>query len=198
VAGKVNYPSSIAVFCGSRPGHDPQQIAAARALGQAMAGHGIELIYGGGRVGLMGAVADAVQEAGGTVTGIIPDFLMQREVGNTKVDTLEVTDSMHSRKRRMFDLADAFITLPGGLGTLDETIEIITWKQLKLHDKPIVVISIDGYWDLLAQATTHFTDAGFAYASDADLFSVVGSVDAALEALRDIKPAASKSSSERL
>jgi len=194
----MNYPTSIAVFCGSRPGHDPQQIATAQALGQAMAENGIELVYGGGRVGLMGAVADAVQEAGGKVTGIIPDFLMQREVGNTKVDALEVTDSMHSRKRRMFDLADAFITLPGGLGTLDETIEIITWKQLKLHDKPIVVINVDGYWDLLTASTAHFTDAGFAYASDAELFTVVDGVDAALDALRGTAPAAPKPSSERL
>jgi len=194
----MNFPSSIAVFCGSKPGHDPKQIETARALGRAMGENGIELVYGGGRVGLMGAVADAVQEAGGKVTGIIPDFLMQREVGNTKVDALEVTDSMHSRKRRMFDLADAFITLPGGLGTLDETIEIITWKQLKLHDKPIVVINVGGYWDLLASATRHFTDAGFAYASDAELFRVVDSVDAALDALRDIAPGTPNPSSERL
>ena len=189
--------NTIAVLCGSKPGQDPKQMDTARDLGREMAGRGIELIYGGGRVGLMGAVADAVQEAGGAVTGIIPDFLMQREVGNTKVDKLEVTDSMHTRKRRMFDLADAFITLSGGLGTLDETIEIITWKQLRLHDKPIVVISIDGYWDFLKTTTAHFTDAGFAYASDADLFTVVDSVEAAFKAL-DAAPPATLSGSDRL
>ncbi len=169
----------------------------ARDLGRELADRGIELIYGGGRVGLMGAVADAVQEAGGAVTGIIPDFLMQREVGNTKVDKLEVTDSMHTRKRRMFDLSDAFITLSGGLGTLDETIEILTWKQLRLHDKPIVVISIDGYWDFLKTTTAHFTDAGFAYASDANLFTVVDSVEAAFKAL-DAAPSATLTRSGRL
>lgn len=174
------------------------QIETARNLGREMAGRGIELIYGGGRVGLMGAVADSVQEAGGAVTGIIPDFLMQREVGNTKVDTLEVTDSMHSRKRRMFDLADAFISLAGGLGTLDETIEIITWKQLKLHDKPVIVISVGGYWDFLKTTTAHFTDAGYAYASDADLFHVVDSVDAAFEVLKHAAPSTPGASSERL
>lgn len=193
----MTYLNTIAVFCGSKPGQDPKQMDTARDLGRELAVRGIELVYGGGRVGLMGAVADAVQEAGGSVTGIIPDFLMQREVGNTKVDKLEVTDSMHTRKRRMFDLADAFITLSGGLGTLDETIEIITWKQLRLHDKPIVVISIDGYWDFLKTTTAHFTDAGFAYASDADLFTVVDSVEAAFKAL-DAAPAATISSSDRL
>lgn len=164
----MSQPSSIAVFCGSRPGHDGRQLDAAGALGREMAARGIRLVYGGGRVGLMGAVADAVQDAGGDVTGVIPDFLMRREVGNEKIDNLEVTDSMHSRKRRMFDLADAFVTLAGGLGTLDETIEIITWKQLGLHSKPIVVISVDGYWEVLKTATAHFTDAGFAYAADAE------------------------------
>lgn len=194
----MRQPSSIAVFCGSKPGHDPKQIASARALGVGMAARGIELIYGGGRVGLMGAVADAVQDAGGSVTGIIPDFLMQREIGNTKIDTLEVTDNMHSRKQRMFDLADAFVTLAGGLGTLDETIEMITWKQLKLHDKPIVVISIDGYWDMLKTTTAHFTGAGFAYASDADLFSVVDSVEAAFKVLQNTPAGTIRSSSSRL
>jgi uncharacterized protein (TIGR00730 family) len=194
----MSYPSSIAVFCGSKPGFDPKQIASAQALGRGMAEKGIELVYGGGRVGMMGAVADAVQEHGGRVTGIIPDFLMQREVGNTKVDHMEVTDSMHSRKRRMFDLADAFISLAGGLGTLDETIEIITWKQLKLHDKPVILISIGGYWDFLKTTTAHFTDAGYAYASDADLYRIVDSVEAAFEILKDCPPSSRQASSERL
>ncbi len=184
----MSFPSAIAVFCGSKPGHDPRQIEAAVTLGREMAKRQIRLVYGGGRVGLMGAVADAVQEGGGHVTGIIPDFLMQREVGNSKVDVLEVTSNMHTRKHRMFELADAFVSLGGGLGTLDETIEIITWKQLRLHQKPIIVISIDGYWDVLKSATKSFTDAGFAYASDADLFTVVASVDAAFEVLDQLKP----------
>jgi len=184
----MSIPSAIAVFCGSKPGHDPRHREAAVALGRGMAERQIRLVYGGGRVGLMGAVADAVQEGGGMVTGIIPDFLMQREVGNAKVDTMEVTDSMHSRKQRMFELSDAFVTLAGGLGTLDETIEIITWKQLRLHNKPVIVISIDGYWDMLKAATKGFTDAGYAYASDADLFTVVDSVEAAFEVLENFQP----------
>ncbi|MEX0694956.1 MAG: TIGR00730 family Rossman fold protein [Rhodospirillales bacterium] len=184
----MSFPSAIAVFCGSKPGHDPRQIEAAGALGRGMALRDIELVYGGGRVGLMGAVADAVQDAGGHVTGVIPEFLMQREVGNTKIDTLEITESMHTRKQRMFELADAFVTLAGGLGTLDETIEIITWKQLRLHTKPIIIISVGGYWDILKTATASFTDAGFAYASDAELFSIVDSVEAAFAALEATSP----------
>ncbi len=177
------YPSAVAVFCGSKPGHSPEHLTSAMALGRGMATHEIELVYGGGRVGLMGAVAEAVQQDSGKVTGIIPEFLMQREVGNAEAGSLEVTSSMHSRKRRMFEIADAFVTLAGGMGTLDETIEVITWKQLRLHSKPIIVLSIDGYWDVLQQATQSFTEAGFAYESDADLFTVVDSVEAVFDAL---------------
>lgn len=194
----MTMPSSIAVFCGSRPGHDPAQMEAARELGHGMGKRGIRLVYGGGRVGLMGALADAVQEAGGKVTGVIPEFLMKREVGNSGVDELEVTDSMHSRKRRMFELSDAFITLSGGLGTLDETVEIITWKQLQLHSKPIVIISVDGYWDFLKSATKDFMDAGFAYATDAELFDVVPDVAAAFKALEDTIPGTGGGQEDRL
>jgi uncharacterized protein (TIGR00730 family) len=179
----MSHPSAVAVFCGSKPGQAPEHLASATSLGQGMAAHDIELVYGGGRVGLMGAVAAAVQQGDGKVTGIIPDFLMQREVGNSEAGSLEVTDSMHSRKRRMFEISDAFVTLAGGMGTLDETIEVITWKQLRLHSKPIIVLSIDGYWDILRQTTQSFTEAGFAYASDAELFTIVESVDAVFEAL---------------
>ena len=184
----MSFPSSIAVFCGSKQGKDPIQMDVARTFGRGMAERGIRLIYGGGRGGLMGALADSVQESGGKVTGVIPEFLMKREVGNAAVDTLEVTDSMHSRKRRMFELADAFVTLAGGLGTLDETIEIITWKQLQLHAKPIVIINVDGYWDFLRSATADFMNAGFAYASDADLFDMVPDVAGAFKVLSDTMP----------
>lgn len=186
----MSLPSSIAVFCGSKQGSDPAQLETARTLGRGMAKRGIRLIYGGGRVGLMGALADSVQESGGKVTGVIPEFLMKREVGNANVDELEVTDSMHSRKRRMFELADAFVTLAGGLGTLDETVEIITWKQLRLHAKPIVIINVDGYWDFLRSATSDFMNAGFAYASDADLFDMVPDVSAAFKVLEGTIPGA--------
>ncbi len=177
------FPPTIAVFCGSKPGKDQSHIESATALGAGMAARNIELVYGGGRVGLMGAVAEAVDQGGGKVTGVIPEFLMKREVGNADKGSLEVTNSMHSRKRRMFELSDAFVTLAGGLGTLDETVEVITWKQLHLHTKPIIVLNIDGYWDVLKQATQSFTNAGFAYASDAELFTVVDTVEAVFDAL---------------
>ncbi len=122
--------SAICVFCGSRTGSDPAYENAARALGRLMAEKGIRLVYGGGHVGLMGVIADAVLDAGGQVTGVIPDFLRRREVGRDDLTDLVITDSMHSRKQRMFELADAFVALPGGLGTLDETIEVAPGNSL--------------------------------------------------------------------
>ncbi len=124
---------SVAVFCGASPGADPQFRAAARALGEGLARATIRLVYGGGRVGLMGTVADAALAAGGRVVGVIPEFLTRLEVAHEGVDEMIVTDSMHSRKQRMFELSDAFVCFAGGLGTLDETFEILTWKQLGLH-----------------------------------------------------------------
>ena len=135
---------SVAVFCGSHAGNAPVFRAAATEFGRALAEASMRLIYGGGRVGLMGAIADAALSAGGTVIGVIPEFLTRWEVAHEGVADLVVTDSMHSRKRHMFELADVFVSLPGGLGTLDETIEIITWRQLKLHDKPILICDIAG------------------------------------------------------
>lgn len=179
----MSLPSSVAVFCGSKPGKDPKHLKDATALGQGLAERRIGLVYGGGRVGLMGAVADAAAAAGGKVTGVIPDFLMRREVGNTEAGTLEVTDSMHSRKRRMFELADAFVTLAGGMGSLDETVEIITWRQLGLHDKPIIVLSRDGFWGDFSSLIGQFVDSGFAYAENADLYQLVGTVDEVFDAL---------------
>ena len=135
---------SVCVFCGSRVGNDPAWRNGAEALGRGMAAYGIRLIYGGGRVGLMGAVADGALAGGGAVTGIIPDFLRTREVAHPGVTDLLVTDTMHTRKALMFQHADVFVTLPGGLGTLDETMEIITWRQLGLHDKPILIVRREG------------------------------------------------------
>ncbi len=135
---------SVAVFCGSNPGNDPVYRRAAEALGDGLARAGKTLIFGGGRVGLMGAVADAALKAGGRVVGVIPDFLTRREVAHPGVSELIVTDTMHVRKTRMFELADAFVSMPGGLGTFDETIEIITWRQLRLHDKPVLICDVAG------------------------------------------------------
>ncbi len=175
--------ASVAVFCGSRFGADPAYAAAARAAGEGLARAGIKLIYGGGKVGLMGVLADAAIAAGGEVSGVIPDFLSAREVMHEQVTDLTVTDSMHSRKQRMFAQADAFLVLPGGLGTFDEAIEIITWRQLRLHDKPILIADIAGWAQSLLAALEQVIRDGFADASARTLFSVVPSVEAALAQL---------------
>ncbi len=174
---------SVVVFCGSRVGHDPAWRSAAEALGRGLASSGIQLIYGGGRVGLMGAVADGALAAGGLVTGIIPDFLRAREVAHPGVTDLQVTDTMHRRKALMFERADAFVTLPGGLGTLDETIEIITWRQLGLHDRPLLIANINGWaTDLLTLLNSFVTD-GFTDASSRALYEVLPDVPAILRRL---------------
>lgn len=174
---------AVAVFCGSRSGNTPAYAAAARVLGKGLAEAGITLIYGGGRIGLMGIVADAAIAAGGRVEGIIPDFLMKWEVAHTGLNALEVTDSMHSRKRRMFELADAFVTLPGGIGTLDETIEVLSWRQLKLHDKPIIVCDVGGSWAPFVAAIKAAVDQGFAGSEVRDFVEVLGSAEAVLARL---------------
>jgi uncharacterized protein (TIGR00730 family) len=131
--------TSVCVYCGSRVGHERHKAAAAR-LGRQLAVAGIRLVYGGGRIGLMGVVADAALQAGGAVTGIIPAHLHDHEIGHHGTE-LHVVDNMHARKHLMFQLSDAFVTLPGGIGSLDETFEIVTWKQLHLHDKPILLVN---------------------------------------------------------
>jgi uncharacterized protein (TIGR00730 family) len=136
--------NAIAVFCGSRLGHDPRHREAAVTLGRALAKARIRLIYGGGRVGLMGVLADACLEAGGSVTGVIPTFLARRELEHEGLTELIETATMHARKAIMAERAEAFVTLPGGLGTYDETIEIITWRQLGLHDKPVILCDVAG------------------------------------------------------
>ncbi|HVJ31492.1 MAG TPA: TIGR00730 family Rossman fold protein [Terriglobia bacterium] len=167
---------SICVYCGSSFGHSPRFAEIAADLGQEMARRGIRLIYGGGRVGLMGKVADAVMANGGQVTGIIPQHLEDDEVGHRGLTELKVVDSMHTRKRMMFDLSDAFVVLPGGSGTLDEAFEVITWRQLRLHDKPVVIVNIDGYWDKLIALFDHVIETGFAKPATRQHFSVVNSI----------------------
>lgn len=143
---------NVCVFCGSGVGNNSVYADAARELGILLAKKGHTLVYGGGNIGLMGILADAVLHYRGQVIGVIPDFLMKKEVGHNGLTRLEVVSSMHERKRRMADLADAFLVLPGGWGTLDETAEILTWKQLGLIDHPIGLLNIDGFFDnLLAQ-----------------------------------------------
>jgi uncharacterized protein (TIGR00730 family) len=174
---------TVAVFCGAQAGDDPAYREAAKALGRGLAEAGIRLVFGGGRIGLMGAVADAALAAGGRVVGIIPEFLTRWEVAHEGVADMTITDSMHSRKRRMFDLSDAFVTLPGGLGTLDETIEIITWRQLKLHDKPILLCDVKGSAQPLLAAIEAAIEHGFARSDVRRLYEVVDGVPAALRRL---------------
>ena len=174
---------SAAVFCGSAAGSNPAFAAGAQALGEGMAKSGIKLVYGGGGIGLMGVVARAVQGAGGELVGVMPEFLMQREVAHLGAGELVVTDSMHSRKRRMFELADAFVILPGGLGTLDEFFEILTWRQLRLHDKPILICDIAGYAKPWVGVIEAAIANGFAQPGARDLFEVVDGVPALLARL---------------
>ncbi len=176
--------SSLCVYCGSSVGTDPVYRAAAERLGRVMAENRIRLVYGGGRIGLMGILADSVVAAGGSAVGVIPEFLETREVGHQGVDELHIVDSMHSRKNLMFELSDAFAVLPGGFGTLDETFEIITWRQLRLHDKPIVVIDIDGYWRPLLRLVDHVIGRGFARPEYRGLFTVVDDVNDVIAAIR--------------
>ncbi len=178
---------AVAVFCGSREGNDPAYRRAAQALGRGLAEAEVRLVYGGGRIGLMGVLADAAIAAGGTVTGVIPDFLMRREVAHESVSDLIVTASMHERKQRMFELADAFVTLPGGIGTYDETIEIITWAQLGLHTKPILICDVAGSAAPFLAAIEAAVTAGFAHPGVRDLYEAVDGVSAVLERLAHLR-----------
>jgi uncharacterized protein (TIGR00730 family) len=151
---------ALCVFCGSSLPIDERFGEAARALGAELARREIELVYGGGRVGMMGVVADACLSAGGTVTGVIPVGLLRREVAHTGLTRLYEVATMHERKQRMYDLADGFVALPGGLGTLEELAEITTWSQLGLHRKPIVLLDVAGFWEPLVAQLDRMVEAG--------------------------------------
>ncbi|MBV9859743.1 MAG: TIGR00730 family Rossman fold protein [Alphaproteobacteria bacterium] len=173
----------LCVYCGSAMGNDPQHAAAASELGACLAAAGIGLVYGGGRVGLMGAIADAVLAAGGEVTGIIPAHLRDAELAHRGATELLVVDSMHERKRVMAERADAFAVLPGGIGTLDETFEILAWRHLALHDKPVLVVDIGGYWQPLFALLDHIVASGFAAPPIARLMRAVPDIPALMAAL---------------
>ena len=179
---------SVAVFCGSRAGASPAYHAAAVALGKGLALAGIRLIYGGGRIGLMGAMADSAITAGGNVVGVIPDFLQRSEVAHSGCSELIITDSMHTRKRRMFEMSDAFVSFPGGLGTFDETFEILTWRQLRLHDKPILICDIEGSAAALLGLIEGSIADGFAPPDARDFYETVVGVPALLERLGTLSP----------
>jgi hypothetical protein len=153
-----------------------------------MSERGITLVYGGGRIGLMGVLADRVLDKGGTVIGVIPGFLEDLEVGHRKISELIRVGSMHERKSVMFEKSDGFVVLPGGLGTMDEGIEIITWKQLRLHQKPVVILDTDGYWQPLVEIWERVITEGFAHDKMRDLFRVVPTVDGILPAMAEQGP----------
>jgi hypothetical protein len=170
--------NSVCVYCGSanRVADSYKQIA--RTVGLALAEKHKRVVYGGGRVGLMGIVADAALSVGGEVIGIIPEHIQSREVQHTGLTELHVVENMHTRKRMMVERSDAFLVLPGGLGTLDETFEVLTWKQLQLHNKPVVIYNAEGYWDKLIKVIHQLVTSGFAQPSNLELFTVVDNIDA--------------------
>lgn len=176
----------VCVYCGSASGTAPAYRESAMRLGQILAKAGVGLVYGGGSIGLMGILADAVLAAGGHVTGIIPGHLHKSEIGHKGVTRLVVVGSMHERKQKMFELADAFAVLPGGLGTIEEAMEIITWRQLGLHDKPIFLIDEAHFWAPLVALFDHVIAQGFARQETRDLFRLLPRVEDLLPALAEV------------
>jgi uncharacterized protein (TIGR00730 family) len=152
---------TVCVYCGSGAGTNPRFLETATIFGRLLAESGIRLVYGGGAIGLMGAVAESVLDHGGAVTGIIPGFLSAREIALNRVPELIVTDDMHERKRLMFERSDAFVALPGGIGTLEELVEQLTWQQLGQHTKPILIANIDGFWEPLLALLEHMRETAF-------------------------------------
>jgi uncharacterized protein (TIGR00730 family) len=179
----ITSKAAVCVYCGSRMGARPAHAAAAEGLGRDIAARGWRLVYGAGDVGLMGVVARAAQEGGAETLGVIPEHLLAREVGRRDLTRLVVTETMHERKKVMFTNSHAIVVLPGGAGTLDEFFEVLTWAQLGLHARPIVLLDVDGYWQPLVALVRHVIAEGFADASLLRLFDVAPSVEAATGAV---------------
>ena len=177
---------SLCVYCGSRPGRNARFKKIAQNFGDILAQEKIRLVYGGGNVGLMGVLANKVMKQGGQVTGIIPHHLNEEEDGWKEATNFYVVNNMHERKRMMFDHSDAFVTLPGSIGTLDETIEVITWKQLRLHNKPIILVNTDNYWDPLLALIENFIQEEFTTTATLDLFHVVKSEEDVIPYLKSL------------
>lgn len=175
---------SVCVYCGSSARVDQKYKDAAIELGKLIAAQGWNVVYGGGRVGLMGLVADSALSSGARVVGIIPQHIQAREIEHKDLTELHIVDSMHMRKQMMVDRADAFVILAGGLGTLDEFFELLTWKQLGLHDKPVVMVNIAGYWTKMIEAIQHIAGEKFMRPEDLDMFQVVETVAEVPDALR--------------
>jgi uncharacterized protein (TIGR00730 family) len=179
---------ALCVFCGSSLPPDLRYRDAARDLGTLVAGRGIDLVYGGGSVGLMGEIANAALASGGRVIGVIPTGLFSREVGHTGLTELREVGSMHERKQLMYDLSDGFIALPGGLGTLEELAEVTTWSQLGLHAKPVVLLDVDGFWDPLVEQLDRMVDVGLLKPANRELIQRAATPKDALEALEAARP----------
>ncbi len=175
--------ASLCVYCGSHTGRDAGHAAMAHELGTALAKRGVTLVYGGGGIGLMNVIADATLAGGGRVVGIIPDYLARIEVQHAGLTETLVVDSMHTRKQMMFERADGFVVMPGGFGTLDELFEVLTWKQIGLHDKPIVLLDSAGYWRPLLALLDHIAREGFSGRAAHELYTVASSTDDVFRAL---------------
>lgn len=171
---------SVCLFCGSNRGVQPEYVSAARAFGTALAEQGLTLVYGAGNIGLMGVAADAALAAGGKVIGVIPEFLKDKEVAHLGLSELHVTRTMHERKALMAELSDAFVALPGGFGTFDELFEILTWAQLSVHNKPVGLLNVAGFFLPLMEMVRHAVNQGFAPAHNLDLFALANDVPALL------------------
>lgn len=178
---------NVLLFCGSSTGNDPEIVEMAKALGKYLAENNFRLIYGGGNVGLMGIIANAVMQHGGEVIGIIPEFLMVREVGHVEVTEFHVVKSMHERKALMCDKADLILAIPGGFGTFDELFEMLTWLQLGLHTKPIGLLNYKGFFDLLLKQLDHMVDKGFLRPSNKELILVNENFEMLISTLNELK-----------
>jgi hypothetical protein len=179
---RVKAVRRVCVYAGSNPGNDPAYAEAARELAAQLAERGIGLVYGGGRVGLMGVLADTVLAAGGEAVGVMPQALIDREIGHPRLTELRVVDSMHERKALMAELSDAFIAVPGGIGTLEELIEVYTWSQLGIHRKPLGVLNVNGYYDGLGAFLDHAVGQGFLRPEHRERLVIAGDTEALLEA----------------
>ena len=175
---------SVCVYCGSCPGDDHAFMESGKKLGETLAAEGVELVFGGGDVGIMGATANAVVQGGGRVTGVIPKFLREVEIPSDRIQELILTDSMHERKHDMYERSDAFVVLPGGIGTLEEVIEMISWAQLRQHAKPIILVSVNNYWAPFFTLLDHVVGHGFARPEIRGLYHVVDSYEEVLPAIR--------------
>jgi len=175
---------SVCVYCGSKTGRNKAFAKVAEDFGRILGNNQKTMVYGGGSIGLMGITARSTIKHGGDVIGIIPEHLDSIEIGQKGLKELHVVPNMHIRKRQMFDVSDSFVSLPGSIGTLDETIEVITWKQLNLHDKPIIIVNADGYWTPFLDMLDNIIDEEFCTPETRDLFHVVDSVDDVLDAIK--------------